>query len=91
MLNGCLLDKKPYSINDLLDGGEETFRKLHVINKFAEGGWDSLNDLIKSDTLLFNALNEKVWNNNSSIFGPMVYFLCSVKVFYCLFFSTTVS
>ena len=72
MINEAL--SGPYTLNDLLNGGEGDIGKLKNVKEFADGQKKTLSKVILNNSPLFNTIDKMVWNNNNSIFGPVVCF-----------------
>ena len=71
MLNRLQPNKKPYTLVDLIVGGEEDTLKENI-DAFKVGSWKTLSHCLKPNTVLLNPIENLVWKAINSIFGAVV-------------------
>lgn len=80
MLNRLQPNKIPYTLDDLIVGGEDTMKKK--IDNFKVGTRKSLSPCLKRNTALLKTIEHLVWESNNSIFGPVVSLIHNLFIVY---------
>ena len=83
LINRNLPNGVSYSIDNLLEGGDEAFSLPKNSKDFGLGEKKALEQVIISDTPLYVAIEKMVWNGRGGELGSLVCFYYN-KLYYCL-------
>jgi hypothetical protein len=65
----------PYHLSDVLPGMEMGLNTLGYLDRYADGSRSKLHQLIASESEVIGPIEEVVWGNKQSVFGPKVCFI----------------